>query len=54
MGCSCGEMDTSLPSFGSHDGGVILRATINHYKAILLITMDVLAEIEILVEIVSV
>ena len=25
---------TSLPSFGSHDGGVILRAAINHYKAI--------------------
>ena len=24
-------MDTSLPSFGSHVGGVILRATINHY-----------------------
>ena len=24
-------LDTSLPSFGSHDGGVILRAAINHY-----------------------
>ena len=23
--------DTSLPSFGSHDGGVILRAAINHH-----------------------
>ena len=28
------SMDTGLPSFGSHDGGVILRAAINHYKAI--------------------
>ena len=34
VGCSCSEMDTSLPSFGSHDGGVILRAAINHYEAI--------------------
>ena len=24
-------IDTSLPSFGSHVGGVILRAAINHY-----------------------
>ena len=24
-------IDTGLPSFGSHDGGVILRAAINHY-----------------------
>ena len=44
----------SLPSFGSHDGGVILRAAINHYKAILLVTVDVLAEIEVLAEIVRV
>ena len=27
-------IDTSLPSFGSHGGGVILRAVINHYMAI--------------------
>ena len=27
-------MSKSLPSFGSHDGGVILRAAINHYMAI--------------------
>ena len=25
-------LDASLPSFGSHDGGVILRAVINHYR----------------------
>ena len=24
-------IDASSPSFGSHDGGVILRAAINHY-----------------------
>ena len=38
-------MSKSLPSFGSHDGGVILRAAINHYKAISPITVVVLAEI---------
>ena len=27
-------MSKSLPNFGSHDGGVILHAAINHYKAI--------------------
>ena len=27
-------MTKSLPSFGSHDGGMILRAAIIHYKAI--------------------
>ena len=43
--------EQGLPSFGSHDGGVILRAAINHYKAILPVTVDVLAEIEVLVEI---
>ena len=31
-----------LPSFGSDDGGVILRAAIIHYKAISPITVDVL------------
>ena len=46
--------EQGLPSFGSHDGGVILRAAINHYKAILPVTVDVLAEIEVLVEIVRV
>ena len=34
------EMSKSLPSFGSHDGGVILRAAINHYKAITPIYSD--------------
>ena len=38
-------MSTSLPSFGSHDGGVILRAAINHYKAISPIIVVVLVEI---------
>ena len=47
-------MSKSLPSCGSHDGGMILRAVIIHYKAISPITVDVLAEIEILVEIMSV
>ena len=31
VGYSGDGIDTSLPSFGSHDGGVILRAAINHY-----------------------
>ena len=35
-------LSKSLPSFGSHDGGVILRAAIIHYKAISPITVDVL------------
>ena len=34
VGYSGDGIDTSLPSFGSHVGGVILRAAINHYKAI--------------------
>ena len=34
VGYSGEGIDTSLPSFGSHDGGVILRAAISHYKAI--------------------
>ena len=34
VGNSGDGIDTSLPSFGSHIGGVILRAAINHYMAI--------------------
>ena len=34
VGYSGNGIDTSLPSFGSHVGGVILHAAINHYKAI--------------------
>ena len=34
-------MDTGVPRFGLQDGGVILRAAINHYKAISPITVDV-------------
>ena len=58
MGANVGDSDDGfaqgLPSFGSHDGGVILRAGINHYKAILPVIVDVLTEIEVLVEIVRV
>ena len=32
VGFSGDGIDAGLPSFGSHDGGVILRAAINHYK----------------------
>ena len=34
VGNSGNGIDTSLPSFGSHVGGVILRAAINHHRAI--------------------
>ena len=40
VGYSGDGIGTSLPSFGSHDGGVILRAAINHYKAITPIYSD--------------
>ena len=36
----------SLPSFRSHDGGVILRAAIIHYKAISPIIVDVLGSVD--------
>ena len=32
VGYSGDGIDTGLPSFGSHGGGVILRAAINHYR----------------------
>ena len=34
VGNSGDEMSTSLPSFGSRNGGETLRAVIIHYKAI--------------------
>ena len=43
-------IDTSLPSFGSHDGGVTLRAAINHYIGNIAELQWDLAEIEVLVE----
>ena len=51
VGCSCSEMDTSLPSFGSHDGGVILRAAINYDMGNIAELQWDLAETEVLVEI---
>ena len=33
VGDSGDGIGTTLPSFGSHGGGEILRAAINHYKA---------------------
>ena len=43
-------IDTSLPSFGSHVGGVILRAAINHYVGNIAELQWDLAETEVLVE----
>ena len=50
VGNSGDGTDTSLPSFGSHDGGVILRAAINHYMGNIAELQWDLAETEVLVE----
>ena len=50
MGNSGDRIDTSLPSFGSHDDGVILRAAINHYMGNIAELQWDLAETKVLVE----
>ena len=44
-------IDRSLPSFGSHIGGVILRAAINHYMGNIAELQWDLVEVEVLAEI---
>ena len=51
MGSSGDGTNTSLPSFGSHVGGVILRAAINHYMGNIAELQWDLAETEVLAEI---
>ena len=50
MGDSGFEINASLPIFGSHSGGVILRAAINHYVGNIAELQWDLAETEVLVE----
>ena len=50
VGNSGDGIDTSLPSFGSHDGGVILRAAINHYMGNIAELQWDLTKTEVLVE----
>ena len=50
VGYSGDGIDAGLPGFGSHDGGMILHAGINHYKGNIAELKWDLAETEVLVE----